>query len=235
MTAADIIAEIEPLGLESYRKVIRNHGVVDPLFGVKIEELKKIQKRIKKDYKLALDLYDTGIYDAQYLAGLIADDLKMTKADLQHWLETANSHVVTESTVAWVAAESYHGAEVAMEWIESDNEIAAATGWATLNGLVAIKKDNELDVAELKRLLGKVASTIHEQPNRVRRCMNSFVIAVGTYVKELTETAIETAGQIGKVYVDVGATSCKVPSAAEYIEKSRQRGSIGKKRSTIKC
>jgi hypothetical protein len=36
-----------------------------------VEELKKIQKRIKKDYQLALDLYDTGIYDAMYLAGLI--------------------------------------------------------------------------------------------------------------------------------------------------------------------
>jgi hypothetical protein len=28
---------------------------------VKIGDLKKIQKRIKKDYRLALDLYDTGV------------------------------------------------------------------------------------------------------------------------------------------------------------------------------
>jgi hypothetical protein len=48
---------------------------------VKVEELKKIQKQIKKDYQLALDLYDTGVYDAMYLAGLIADDLKMSKKD----------------------------------------------------------------------------------------------------------------------------------------------------------
>ena len=48
--------------------------------------LKKIQKRVKKDYRLALDLYDTGIYDAMYLAGLIADDAKMTKKDLERWV-----------------------------------------------------------------------------------------------------------------------------------------------------
>ena len=34
------------------------------------------QKRIKMDYQLALDLYETGNYDAMYLAGLIADDAR---------------------------------------------------------------------------------------------------------------------------------------------------------------
>src|ERR1051326_1575904 len=109
MTAEEIVAEIEPLGTEGYRKVIRNHGVKHPVFGVKIEELKKIQKRVKKDYQLALDLYATGIYDAMYLAGLIADDLKMTKKDLQHWVDTANCAMLCDYTVAWVAAESNHG------------------------------------------------------------------------------------------------------------------------------
>jgi hypothetical protein len=46
--------------------VLRNHGIPDPMFGVKAEDLKKIQRRVKKDYRLALDLYDTGIYDALY-------------------------------------------------------------------------------------------------------------------------------------------------------------------------
>jgi 3-methyladenine DNA glycosylase AlkD len=91
MTAKAIIEEIRPLGRESYKKVLLNHGIKEPCFGVKIEELKKIQKRIKKDYRLALELYDTGIYDAMYLAGLIADDAQMTKKDLQRWVEKARN------------------------------------------------------------------------------------------------------------------------------------------------
>ena len=39
---------------------MRNHGITGPLFGVKVEELKKYEKAIKKDYQLALDLYETG-------------------------------------------------------------------------------------------------------------------------------------------------------------------------------
>lgn len=78
MTAQEIINEIKPLGSESYKKILFNHGAKEPCLGVKIGDLKKIQKRIKRNYQLALDLYDTGIYEAMYLAGMIADDARMT-------------------------------------------------------------------------------------------------------------------------------------------------------------
>src|ERR1041385_3753498 len=57
MTAKGLLEELKPVGSESYRKVMLNHGVKDPFFGVKISDLQKIQKRIKKDYQLALELY----------------------------------------------------------------------------------------------------------------------------------------------------------------------------------
>src|SRR6202140_4751735 len=165
MTAAEIVEQLKPLGADSYKKVLRNHGVLEPFFGVKIEDLKKFQKRIKKDYQLALDLYDTGIYDAMYLAGLIADDLKMTKKDLQHWVDKATCNALCGSTVSWVAAESLHGWDLALEWIESKKENVAVTGWATLSSLVGIKDDAELDLAELKRLLLRVQKTLPKEPN----------------------------------------------------------------------
>jgi 3-methyladenine DNA glycosylase AlkD len=235
MNAEEILAEIRPLGLESYKATMLRHGVPEPLFGVKIEELKKVQKRIKKDYQLALDLYDTGIYDAMYLAGLIADDLRMTVDDLRRWVEKAHCSAISEYTVPWVAAEGRHGLELAREWIESDQARVAAAGWSTFSSLVALKADTDLDLSELRQLLERVQATIHDQPNRVRYVMNGFVIAVGSYVKELTESALQTAATMGRVTVDMNGTACVVPSASEYIEKVRKRGALGKKRKTVKC
>jgi 3-methyladenine DNA glycosylase AlkD len=235
MTAAEIVQELKSLGSESIKKVLSKHGIEEPLLGVKVEELKKFQKRIKKNYQLALDLYDTGIYDAMYLAGLIADDLKMTRKDLQHWVDKASSNALCTSTVPWVAAESLHGWDLALEWIESRKENVAVTGWATLCSLVAIKDDSKLEMAELKRLLSRIQETLPREPNRVRQAMNSFVIAVGTFVQPLTNLALQTARKIGKVSVDVGDTSCKIPYAPEYIEKAQTKGTVGKKRKTAKC
>lgn len=235
MTAKEILSELKSLGRDSYKKVLLNHGVAEPVFGVKIEEMKKIVKRVKKDYRLALDLYDTGVYDAMYLAGLIADDAKMTKKDLEHWLAKATSDALAQFTIAWVAAESPHGRELALKWIDSPKENTATAGWATLSGLVAIKDDADLDLAELKRLLQRVQKTIHDAPNLVRYAMNNFVICVGSYVKPLSELALQTAAKIGPVSVDLGNTACKVPGAVEYIRKVEKRGTIGKKRKTVKC
>lgn len=235
MTAKEILAELKPLGSASYKKVMLNHGVKEPFFGVKISDLQKIQKRIKKDNQLALDLYDTGNYDAMYLAGLIADDARMTKKDLQHWLATATQEPIASYTVAWVAAGSAHGWELALEWIDSKKPLAAEAGWATLRSLVSIKDDSELDLAELKRLLERIRKTIHHAPNDVRHAMNSFVIAVGSYVQPLSLTALQTAEKIGPVTVDMGNTSCQVPFAPDSIRKVQKRGAIGKKRKSAKC
>src|SRR5438093_1124314 len=130
MTAREIVAELKTLGNDGYKRIMLNHGAKEPIYGVKIEDMKKIQKRVKRDYQLALDLYDTGVSDAMYLAGLIA---------------------------------------------------------------------------------------------------------VGSYVKSLTDHALKTAARIGSVTVNMGGTACKVPAAAEYIRKVQKRGTIGKKRKTVKC
>lgn len=234
-TAQAILEEIRPLGSEAYRKTMIRHGVKEPVYGVKIEELKKIQKRVKKDYQLALDLYDTGVYDAMYLAGLVADDERMTKKDLQRWVKTAKSAPICDHTVTAVAAGSKHGWDLGLEWIESKEESVASAGWGTLSGVVATKEDSELDLKGVKALLKRVEKTIHQEPDRVRYAMNSFVIAVGSYVAPLTEEAIAVAKKIGTVEVDMGDTACKVPAAESYIEKVRAKRGIGKKRKTMKC
>ena len=65
--------------------------------------------------------------------------------------------------------------------------------------------------------------------------MNGFVIAVGGYVKPLMKQAKSSAKKIGKVEVNMGETSCKVPLASDYIAKMESVGKAGKKRKTIKC
>jgi len=205
------------------------------MYGVKIADLKVIQKKVKKDHELAMGLFATGNYDAMYLAGLIADESKMSKKDIQQWAERSNSKGISEYTVAWVAAESDFGWELGIKWIDSPKENIASTGWNTLSGVIAMKPDNELDIALIKKLFQRIVKEIHSAPNRVRYTMNGFVIGVGAYIKELTKDAIEISKKIGDVYVDMEGTACKVPSAVDYIKKIEARRSIGKKKKTVKC
>jgi len=235
MNVQTVMAELKAKGSEGIKKILLKHGVKEPFFGVRVEDLKVIQKKIKKDYQLSKELYATGNADAMYLAGLIADENKMTKKDLSGWVKLAISTNISEYTVPWIAAESRFGFELAMEWIEAKEAFIVAAGWSTLSSLVAIKPDTELNIQSLKDLLTRVEHNIHKADNRVRQKMNSFIIAVGSYVTSLTDFAIIISKKIGPVQVVMDGTACKVPNAVDYIKKVKDRGSLGKKKKMARC
>ena len=235
MNLNEIMQQLQQSGHESIKKVLVKHGAREPFFGVKVEDLKKIAKKVKTDYALSLELYNTGNSDAMYLAGLIADPIKMTREELNDWAEKAYWYYLSEFTVPWVTSESRYGVELALLWIDSDKENIASAGWATLASIAAVKEDDEIDATLYHQLLARVSKTIHSEKNRVRHTMNNFVIAVGGYCRHLSSDALKVASTLGKVHVDMGGTACKVPDATEYIQKMHKRNLLGKKRKSARC
>ena len=235
MTLSEIMISLEKSGDSQTKKTHMTHGAREPMFGVKISELKTILKKTKKNHELSLQLYATGNSDAMYLAGLMADETKISKEQLNNWVKNAYWSYLNEFAVPWVASETKFGFDLGMEWIQSDNENIAAAGWSTLSSFAAITPDAQLDINAYSILLDKVSYEIHQAPNRVRQTMNAFVIAIGTYIKDLTDKSLETAHKIGKVTVDMHGTACKVPSADEYINKHIKAGRIGVKRKMARC
>lgn len=236
MNAKQVITELKKSAKDNIRKIFIRHGAPETVLGVKVEDMKKIMKTIKADKQdVAMELYESGIGDAQYLAGLLANGALMSKSQLQSWAESADWVMLSESTVPWVTAENPDGFELALKWIDSKKPQVASSGWVSLACIVSIWPDEQLDMSILKKLFGRVEKEIEQSPNRVKYCMNTFVIAVGSYVKELHAAAIATGKKIGAVEVDMGETSCKVPFAPDYIKKAVDRGSLTKKKKTAKC
>jgi len=235
MTANEILIELEKYGDAQTKKTLSRHGAREPFFGVKVADLKTILKKTKKNHELSLELYRTGNSDAMYLAGLMADEHQITESQLDDWVEKAYWYYLSDFVVPWVAAETNFGFDLGLKWIQSDKERIASAGWATLAYYAAVNQDEDLDINGYNQLLDKVGLEIHQAQNSVRLAMNGFIIAIGTYIKELTEKANTVAGKIGKVNVDMNGTACKVPLATEYIHKAIETGRIGKKRKTARC
>jgi hypothetical protein len=237
MKTTDVMKALEKLGSAQTKKTYLRHGCPEPCFGVKIADLKALIKkfRIQNDTALAKELYQTGNGDAMYLAGLICDGSQLTRRDLNDWAKQARWPMISSYTVPGVAAEHSEGWNMALEWIDSPEERISLAGWMTLGGIAAVREDKDLDLPAIDKLLGRVAKTIHQSPNRTRSAMNGFVIGIGCYVKPLTAKAKAVAEQIGKVEVDMGDTACKVPRATESIQKVIDSGRHGAKRKTIKC
>ncbi len=235
MTLEEVMRELESKGCESIKKTLMRHGAPEPFFGVKVGDLKPMQKKLKGQQELALELYATKNSDAMYLAGLIADGRKMTKKQLDQWASGATWHMIAGYTVPWVAAEHPDAVSLAVKWTASKKDLVATAGWSTLGSVAATVPDDEIPLEIFEKLLGVVPTALKSAGNRTRYAMNNFVICVGTYVAPLAEAAMKTAKKMGVVEVDMGDTDCKIPDAATYIIKSRKGAPTAPKRKDTRC
>lgn len=235
MTLEEAMKALESKASATTKRTLMRHGAPEPIWGVRIGDMKPIVKLIKGDQELAMQLYDTGVSDAMYLAGLVADGAKMKRAQIERWVKKARWHMISGTTVPWVAAEHPEAIDIALKWIDSPKESIAVAGWATLSNVVTTTPDEKLPVKQIAALLARIVKTIHSSQNLVRYAMNNFVICCGTYVAPLAEKAVEAAKKIGRVKVDMGQTDCQVPDAENYITKSRRGLPVAPKRKTTRC
>ena len=235
-TVAKVMAQLKKKGDPRRLDVFAKHGApIEDMFGVSVADMKVLAREIKGEQELAYALYETGNGDAMYLAGMVADGAQMTKKRLDDWAKGASWLMIAEYTIPRVATESKHARQLALKWRKSRTEAVAACGWSTYAGYVTVTPDDDLDVQEIEGLLQEVEEGIHSAQNRVRYTMNGFLIAVGSYVMPLMRRAKAVAKKVGKVDVELGGTSCKVPVAGEAIDKVHRSGRAGKKRKSIKC
>ncbi len=236
MSAKAVLKELKAKGNQKTRALYGRHGhPVDRVLGVSTADMKTAAKKLKGQQGAAMELYATGFMEAMYVAGMVADGKKMSKAELEAWANGAvGMPMIGAYTVPWVTVENAAGPDLAMKWIAAKDDGLKAVGWAVYSGLVSVVPDEVLNLKETEALLAKVVKEIHSAENGVRKAMNTFLICVGSYVEPLKKAAKDAAKKVGDLSVDVGETACKVPVALEYIAKVETKGK-GAKKKTLRC
>lgn len=235
MELNEIMEELKSLGTERTKRTYMSNGAQEPVFGVTISAMKPLFKKLKYNQSLAERLYATGNYDAMYLAGMIAEPKKMTEENFNRWIENAYFYMISDFIVAVTLAETDIAFTVADHWIDSGKELTMSAGWSCYEWLLGSRKDDEFDRDKLSAMLYRVRDTIHNQPNRTRYSMNSFIMAVGISYLPLHEEARIIAQEVGKVDVFMGKTLCKTNIAAEFIQNAVDKGRLGFKRKNVRC
>ncbi|MHC1682946.1 MAG: DNA alkylation repair protein [Clostridiaceae bacterium] len=235
MELNEIMNELKSLGKERTKKSYISNGAKEPVFGVSISALKPIFKKIKYNQPLANQLYETGNYDAMYLAGMIAEPKKMTEDDFDRWIEGAYFYMISDFIVAVTLAETDIAFSVADRFIESGKELTMSAGWSCYTWLLGSRKDSEFDKEKLLELLNKVRENIHSKPNRTKYAMNNFIMTVGISYLPLHEEAKKTAEEVGVVEVLENGKLRQIQNALEYIEKEADKGKLGFKRKHVRC
>jgi 3-methyladenine DNA glycosylase AlkD len=220
MTAAEVLRELETLGTEQNRKIYRRHGAGDKLYGVSFANITKLQKRIKQDQAMAVELWASGYCEARVLAAQIADPAAMNEQALDAWVKDLDNPMVSDY-FSGLLVKTSQARKKTDKWVKSKNEWIGRAGWVTVARLAM--EPNDLPNKYFEDYIEIIERDIHESKNRVRQAMNNALIAIGTRNELLEEKAIAAAKRVGTVEIDHGETDCKTPDAAEYIKKAVAR------------
>ena len=87
LNTQEILATLKKLGRPQTAAIYKRHGSGDNVFGALTSEIGKLQKTIKVDHALAMELWKTGNAEARILALQIADPGKLTRADADRLLK----------------------------------------------------------------------------------------------------------------------------------------------------
>src|SRR5450631_2691303 len=89
-TVTSVLGDLKQKANEKTRATYVRHGMpADRVIGVSVADIKLIAKGIKGQQVLARDLYKTGMMEAMYLAGMVADGSKIAKQELDAWADSA--------------------------------------------------------------------------------------------------------------------------------------------------
>jgi 3-methyladenine DNA glycosylase AlkD len=230
-----VMRELEALGKERTKKMYISNGAHEPLFGVATGAMKPIAKKIKKNQRLAEELYATGNYDAMYFAGIIADPKAMTESDFDRWMDAAYFYMLSDYVVAVTLSESDIAQDVADRWIASGQDLRMSAGWSCYCWLLGNRPDNEFSESKISNMLDIVKNTINNSPERTKSAMSNFLYTVGISYLPLNEKAIETSREIGIVEVKRETKKSSFLNAFESIQKDMGKGRLGFKRKYVRC
>jgi 3-methyladenine DNA glycosylase AlkD len=220
----DVMKNLSELGNDRIKKRYMSLGAKEPLFGVTISAMKPLAKKIMHDNALAKELYNSGNYDAMYLAGMIVDSKMLTEDDFEDWMSKSYCNMIGYFIVSIVLAESDLASKMAMKWIKSKESFKVSTGYNTYAWVLGYKSDNEINFDEINELLDRIKIDIDGTDEFVQEAMDNFLIAVGISYKPLSEKALNITKEI------TGSDN-----AAEQIENAISKGRLGFKRKNVRC
>ena len=221
MTVDEALTQLESLGDEKLRAQNRKRGVVGEQFGVKLGDIRKIAEKIKRDQPLALELWDTGNFEARLLAILILEPKKLSRDDVDRMVRAARIPQLADWLNSYVVKEHPEKEALRQRWMEDADPWAARAGWSLTAGRIARSADG----LDLPALLDRIEAEMPHADPAAQWTMNNSLAGIGIHHAEHRARAIAIGERLA-IYRDYPVSKgCTSPFAPIWIaEMVRRQG-----------
>ena len=166
-------------------------------YGVPIPELRKLAGEIKKNHKLALDLWEINNHESKILATMIADPEKTTEALMDKWVKDFYSWDVCDQCIMNLFEKTPYAYKKAYEWSERNEEFVKRAGFVLMARLGFT--DRNAEDKKLEMFFPVIKREATDERNFVKKAVNWAIRQIGKRNKYLNVKAIELSEEIRKM------------------------------------
>ena len=167
---------------------------IERRLGLSIPQLRRLAKTLGRDHGLALALWDSGIPDAQILAGFIADPARITSRQMDAWVKDMHSWDVCDQ----VCGSAFLGSALAWRkvaaWATRRDEFVRRAAFALLATLAV--HDKAADDARFIAALPLIELAASDERNFVKKAVNWALRNIGKRNPALKAHAIACARRL---------------------------------------
>ena len=162
--------------------------------GVSIPSLRQLAKQIGMNHALALELWQTGIHEAQILAALLGDPKQMTARQMESWVRDFDSWDVCDQVCSNLFDKTSWSRSKAVVWTERHAEFIKRAGFVLMAALAV--HDKQASDRLFLEFLPLIEREAHDERNFVRKAVNWALRQIGKRNKRLRRAAIAAARRI---------------------------------------
>ncbi|MHA1345973.1 MAG: DNA alkylation repair protein [Candidatus Heimdallarchaeaceae archaeon] len=203
MQLKEIIREFKSKSnLESIGGMARFGITPDKTFGIRIPELRKMAKRIRKDRDLAHKLWGLGYRETMILASMIDIPEQVTEEQLGKWVGDFDYWEICDQTIMNLFEKTKFAYSKAFEWSNSEEEFIKRAGYVMIARLaVSDKKAENQSFIQFFPLIkkGSIDSRI-----MVKKAVSWALRQIGKRNLELNKEAIKVAKAIAQLESTAG-------------------------------
>ncbi len=132
-SAASVVEELRRLGSKTVRDGLARYAIPsDAAFGIPVGTLRQLGKRLGRSQELALQLWETGFYEARLLAIFVAEPGQVTPALMERWCRDFDSWALCDTACFHLFDRTPHVFHEIRAWARGKPELEKRAAFALL-------------------------------------------------------------------------------------------------------
>ena len=194
---AAAIAALERVATRRTREGMARYAIPsDRALGVPVGTVMKMGKALAPNHALAQALWDTGIYEARFMASFVDDPAKVTSAQMDRWCREFDNWAVCDTVCFKLFDRVPHAWSKIEPWSRLRGETSRRAGFVLLASLAL--HDKEAKDAAFLKLLPLVERGAADERNFVKKAVNWALRAIGERNPALNAAAIAVARRLAE-------------------------------------